>query len=68
MKDMKEAGREVKVRGEKSPNSKLTEVQAKEVRRSEASDKDVALKYGVSRSLVRAIRTGKAWAHLGRDE
>lgn len=68
MRDMKEAGREVKVRGEQSPNSKLTETQAKEVRFSEASDKDVAVQYGVSRTLVRAIRTGKAWAYLGRDE
>jgi hypothetical protein len=48
--------------GESNVNAKLTRIQAAAIRQSTARGMDLALEYGVSRSLISRIRKGKAWA------
>lgn len=50
--------------GTKHPKSKLTEAQVRAIRRSNASGKLLAAKYGVSDTLIYGIRSGKNWRHL----
>jgi hypothetical protein len=52
------------VRGEAVGNSKLTEADVVEIRRSSESNRVVALRYGVAPSLVSMVRTGRVWAHV----
>lgn len=51
-------------RGTRSPLSRLTESEAREILRSLGTQQDIADRFGVSRSLVSSIRRGKRWAHL----
>jgi hypothetical protein len=44
--------------------AKLTQEMADEIRYSEGSSRVIAAKYGVNRSVVCRIRTGKAWVNL----
>lgn len=65
MADMKAKGRSQ--RGERCHAAKLTERQAKEVikaaKRGERCE-DIARRFGVSRSTVSLVATGKTWAYL----
>ena len=64
VRDTQERGHHVPppvMQGERNPAAKLTAEQAEAIRASDASDLDTANEYGVSRSLVRAIRQGKLW-------
>lgn len=54
------------VRGEKNPQSSLTEQQVVEMRikrHGGASLKELALEFGVTKTLVSTICRGRAWAH-----
>ena len=50
--------------GEKNKSAKLTETQARAIKKSREPVRVVAARYGVSIFTVSAIRTGKRWAHL----
>lgn len=55
-----------RVPGEKNGNAKLTEDQARAIAADTALQADIAKRYGISTSLVSAIKCGKAWGHLWR--
>ena len=63
-RDMLERNRQV--RGEKSASAKLTEAQVVELRKDLDSMNvtRIAIKYGISRKMVRLIRDGKNWTHI----
>lgn len=68
MLDRDEAGRNV--RGEDVGTSKLTAQQVQEIRKLHAagtSFRAVAARYGVSRSAIEGITTGRTWAWLPAD-
>jgi len=48
----------------RATNAKLTQEMADEIRYSEGPSRVIAAKYGVNRSVVCRIRTGKAWVNL----
>ena len=53
------------VRGESSPNAKLTEEAVRDIRSSpNVPLGDLAKAHGVSRSSVWLVRTGRTWAHI----
>lgn len=52
-------------KGEAHGSAKLTESQAFQIRMSRGLGIDLARKYGVSDTLISAIRNGKRWHHLG---
>jgi len=64
VRDMNEAGRRNQARGSRSGNSKLTEHIAKLIFESEGTRKQIADSYGVSVSLVCAIKNKKIWRHI----
>lgn len=64
MNDMREAGRQVILRGERSGMSKITGEIAKAIRDSTGIARLTAQRYGVSMSLVYAIRKRKIWRHV----
>jgi len=64
MNDMKAKGRTKFFRGADHPESKLTEAQVREIRRSSLGAIKTARAYGVSKSLIGAIRRREAWRHL----
>ena len=49
---------------EPSPQGKLTASQAAEIRQSRTPQRETAKKYGISKSCVAAIRSGKIWKPL----
>jgi len=54
-------------RGERNPQVKLTEAQAREIKSLKGNGeyhKDIAARYGISRRIVGRIIEGKAWAWL----
>ena len=51
-------------RGSKNGNSKLTEKQARDIFNSKSRRSCLAAKYGVSETLVYAIKARKRWAHI----
>ena len=55
-------------KGEDSPNAKLTEANVREIKRlwkgGGIKQKQIAAMFGVSRSVISMIVTGKAWAHV----
>lgn len=53
------------VKGEKHPDAKLTEKAVLEIRKSNVSKSELARKYGISRSTVCDIQTGRSWKHVG---
>ena len=55
-------------RGERHGCAKLNEQQATEILHSRAKNRDLVKKYGVSRFTITAIRSGRGWAHLSREE
>ena len=52
------------VKGAKIGTSKLTEAQALEIKASSAPTAELARYYGVDKSNIWAIRSGKSWKHL----
>lgn len=50
--------------GASHPAARLTEKQAKAIKSDRRSCRAVAAAYGVSRTAVSQIRTGKTWGHL----
>lgn len=69
MLDMNEAGRNV--RGADVGTAKLTAEQVQEIRRLRASGlplRALAARFGVSRSAIEGITTGRTWAWLPADE
>ena len=62
MADMRAKGRQRC--GEESGASKLTAAQVREIRQSTGSRDVIALRYGVSGSLISYIRRGDIWGHL----
>lgn len=51
-------------RGERSPSSKLTELEVRTIRKSVLNNGELAKIYGVSRESVRDIKLGKRWGWL----
>lgn len=64
MKDMVAKGRHVAPRGEKAPSAKLTASQVLEIRKTTEPAWVIAPQYGVSKSLIWAIRRGRVWKHV----
>jgi hypothetical protein len=63
--DMYNKGRNKFLFGEDSPMAKLTEKQAIEIKESKGlSQRELAAKYNISRSQIKAIRAGTRWTHL----
>lgn len=53
------------VRGSKSAKSKLTEAQVAEIKRmTDRKVADITAKFGISRSTVNSIRSGRTWGHV----
>ncbi|TWA88813.1 phage integrase family protein [Azospirillum brasilense] len=50
--------------GSSSPNAVLTEADVLAIRASTESQRKLAALYGVSRSLIEQIKSGKVWRHL----
>jgi hypothetical protein len=54
-------------RGERGPRARLTEAQVRLILVSTDTTRDLAERYGVSRSAIEAIRSGRNWRHLDRN-
>ena len=55
------------VKGEKNPRAILNEDQAREIIRSQSRTglvESLAVKFGVSKSAIKAIREGRNWSHV----
>lgn len=52
------------MRGAEHWRSKLTEEQAREIKYSKEPTKFLTEKYGVERSVIKRIRSGRSWKHL----
>ena len=50
--------------GSASPNARLTDVDVRAIHASQQSHRALAKAYGVSRSLIEQIKSGKVWKHL----
>lgn len=50
--------------GTSSPNARLTDAEVLAIRASKESHRKLATMYGVSRSLIEQIKSGKVWRHL----
>lgn len=55
-------------KGEKNGSAKLTAEQAKVIFHDKRLQKDIAVEYGISRSIVSNIKNGKAWTHITKNE
>jgi len=55
------------LRGASVYNAKLTDSAALEVFRADGRHVDIARVYGIDRSLVGKIKTGKAWCHVTKS-
>lgn len=64
VKDMNDAGRRNQARGSRDGNSKITEEIAKEIFNHEGIARLAAEKFGVSISLVYAIKKKQIWQHI----
>jgi len=64
MADMKAKGRTKFFIGSGHPESKLTEDQVRAIRQDSRGMRRVAKAYGVSKSLIWAIRSGRSWRHI----
>ena len=62
MADMVGKGR--RAHGERNGHAKLTREQVLQIRQEAASQQVIADKYGISRSLVSMIRSGRIWKHI----
>ena len=64
MADMRAAGRENVLRGEQSGMSKLNEQVVRAIRSSAEPAKVLRMRYGVSDTLIRAVRKNLIWRHV----
>jgi len=64
VQDMRNANRQHDLRGEENGMSKINSDIAKAIRRSSGAARPIAAMFGVSISLVYAIRRGKVWKHV----
>lgn len=64
MRDMENAGRAVKARGEANPAAKLCSADVVAIRQSSETTAALARALRVSESLVRAVRQGRVWRHV----
>jgi len=64
MADRNSKGRQAHVHGESCGASKLTEPVVLEIRRSTLSGIELSQKFGISRTNVSAIKTGRIWKYL----
>lgn len=64
MADMFRKGRNAVVLGEANPNSKLTADQVREIRQSGLGCVALGKQYGVGKSMISYIKTGKNWTHV----
>jgi hypothetical protein len=64
MHDMIAKGRHVAPRGERAGGAKLTEQEVRAIRMEEGAASRIGARYGVSKSLVHAIRNGRIWRHV----
>ena len=64
MRDMVAKGRHVALRGERVPGAKLREEDVLQIRKLSGPARIVAHQFGVSKSLIEAIRRRKVWRHL----
>jgi DNA-binding XRE family transcriptional regulator len=64
VRDRVERGRSADVNGERNPSAKLTVEQVREIRRlaGSYSRSELARRYGVNRSTIYLIATGKKWS------
>lgn len=62
MQDRRNKGRVP--RGERLANSKLTREQVARIKSAAGSDRDIAATFGIARSTVWRIRSGKFWKHV----
>jgi hypothetical protein len=64
--DMDAKGRRVngQLKGSAQANAKLTEDIVKVIRKSRARGVDLARKYGVSQTIISAVRKGHIWKHV----
>jgi hypothetical protein len=59
--DMDRKGRRGYVKGEDNGNSKLTLMQAQEIKRSGETYRELAERYGVSIPAIQSIKNGRTW-------
>jgi hypothetical protein len=52
------------IRGAKQWSAKLTEDDVREIRKSNLTGKELALKYGVTPAGISNIRTRRIWKHI----
>jgi hypothetical protein len=64
MDDMKRKGRQSFLRGERSPNARLTLEQARAIKSSDLPTAVLAAQYGVVRTHIQAIRRGYRWSEV----
>ena len=64
MADMAAKGRASRQAGQRNPKSILTEDQVRKIRSSNATPKDLAEHYGVTRTAIYDARNGKTWGHV----
>lgn len=64
MADMVTKGRQYKPVGSMNNMSKITEKEALEIFNGDGCFQDIADAYGISRSTVSMIKSGKRWAHV----
>jgi len=64
MADRNSKGRQARLRGESAGGAKITADIALDIRTSSLSGIELAAKYGISRTNVSAIKTGRIWKHL----
>jgi hypothetical protein len=64
MEDKYNKNRQIHVRGEEVGNSKLSTEDVKHIRSSSFGNQQLAKYYGVTHSLISAIRLNKCWKHV----
>ena len=62
MQDMVDKNRQAQ--GTRNGHAKLTDEQVREIRAYVGTQQEIAAKYGVTRSLVSMIRSGRIWRHI----
>lgn len=67
MRQRNERKRQAHLRGEQHGMHRLTWEQVCEIRQASGSSAKVAEAFGVCKSTVKNIRSGKSWKHSGRD-
>ena len=62
MQDMVDRGRQP--RGGRVHTAKLTEDEVREIRASSATNRELAATFGVDKSVISRVRSGKTWRHI----